>query len=139
MKTYISFLSKRAVHTDQSSFLHFESSVFDSELYHLYYCVVEDTNRSRNSAVGIETGYELDDRGVGVRVPVRARIFSSPRGPDRIWSPPNLLSNGYRGLFPPGLKRPGREADHSTPTSTQVKKRGFIHHSSSCLHGVVLN
>jgi hypothetical protein len=33
----------------------------------------------------------LDDRGVGVRVPVGSRIFSSPR------SPPNLLSNGYQG------------------------------------------
>jgi hypothetical protein len=31
---------------------------------------------SRDSAVGIETGYGLDDRGVGVRVPVGSRIFA---------------------------------------------------------------
>jgi hypothetical protein len=52
--------------------------------------------------------------GVGVRVPVGASIFSSPRRPD-------LLSNGYRGVLSPGLKRQGREADHSHPYSVEVK------------------
>jgi hypothetical protein len=55
------------------------------------------SERSRGSTVGITTGYGLDDRGVGVRVPVRARIFPSPRSPDRFWSQTSLLSNGYRG------------------------------------------
>jgi hypothetical protein len=50
---------------------------------------------------GIATGYGLDDRGVGVRVPVGSRIFSSPRRPDRLWGPPSL-SNGYQGLLPWG-------------------------------------
>jgi hypothetical protein len=48
----------------------------------------------RDSVVGIATGYELDDRGVGVRVPVESRIFSSPRRPDLLWGPASLLSNG---------------------------------------------
>jgi hypothetical protein len=51
---------------------------------------------SRGSLVGIATHYGLNDRGVGVQVPVGSRIFSSPRRPDRLWGPPNLLSNGYR-------------------------------------------
>jgi hypothetical protein len=46
--------------------------------------------------------YGLDDRGVGVRIPVGVRIFTSPNRPDRLWVPPNLLSNGYRGPFPGG-------------------------------------
>jgi hypothetical protein len=54
-----------------------------------------------DSAVGIATGYGLDYRGVGLRVPVGARIFSSPCRSDRLWGPLNL-SNGYRGLFPRG-------------------------------------
>jgi hypothetical protein len=35
----------------------------------------------RDSLIGIATGYGLDDRGVGVRVPVGSRIFSSPCSP----------------------------------------------------------
>jgi hypothetical protein len=53
---------------------------------------------SRGSVVGIAIGYGLDDRGVGVQA--GSRIFSSTRRPDRLWGPPNPLSNGYRGIFP---------------------------------------
>jgi hypothetical protein len=44
----------------------------------------------------------LDDRGIGVRIPVGTRIFYSLCGPDRRWGPLNLLYNGYRGFFPEG-------------------------------------
>jgi hypothetical protein len=54
-----------------------------------------------STLVGIATRYWLDEKGVGVRVPVGSRIFSSPC-PDRLWDPPNLLSNGYWGLVPWG-------------------------------------
>jgi hypothetical protein len=75
--------------------------------------------KSRGSAVGIPTRYGQDDRGVEVRFPVKSRILSSPYRPDRLWDPPSPLSNGYWRLFPL-VKRPGREADHST--RAKVKK-----------------
>jgi hypothetical protein len=81
-----------------------------------------DQSGSRDSAVGIAIGYGLDDGVVGVRVPVGSRIFSSPHRPDRLRGPPSLLFNVYGGLFSRGVKRPGREADHSPPTSAEVKK-----------------
>jgi hypothetical protein len=59
-------------------------------------------NESRDSAVSIATGYGLDGRGVGVRVPGGSRIFSSPSHSDRLWGAPNILSNGYWGAFPMG-------------------------------------
>jgi hypothetical protein len=67
--------------------------------------------RSQGSVVGTATGYGLDYGGVGVRVPVRSRIFFSPSRPDRLW-----------GALSPGVKRPGREADHSPPASAEIKK-----------------
>jgi hypothetical protein len=44
----------------------------------------------------------LDDRRIGVGVPVGSRIFTSSRRPDRLWGLRNILSNGYGGLFPGG-------------------------------------
>jgi hypothetical protein len=51
------------------------------------------------SAVGIATGYGLDDRVIRVRVPVGSRIFSSPRRPDWLWGPPASYPMGTGGLF----------------------------------------
>jgi hypothetical protein len=42
------------------------------------------TYRSRDSVVGIGTGYGLGDREFGVRVPVESKMYSSPRRPDRL-------------------------------------------------------
>jgi hypothetical protein len=48
---------------------------------------------SRDSAVDIATGYGLDGWGVGVKILVGSRIFSSPQSSDRLWDPPRLPSN----------------------------------------------
>jgi hypothetical protein len=75
---------------------------------------------SQDSIVRIATGYGLDDQGVGVRVPVGSRIFSTlsrpalgPTEPPIQWVP---------GAISPGVKQQGREADHSPPASAEVKK-----------------
>jgi hypothetical protein len=47
--------------------------------------------------VGIATGYELNDEGVAVQIPVGSRILSSAWRSDRFWSPPSLICNEYRG------------------------------------------
>jgi hypothetical protein len=60
---------------------------------------------SQGRVVSIGTGNGLDDRGIGVRVPVRSRrsrISCSPCRPDRLWGPQNLLFHGYWRLFPRG-------------------------------------
>jgi hypothetical protein len=46
------------------------------------------------SVVGIATSYGLEDQEFEVKVPIVSRIFFLPRRPDRLWGPPNLLSNG---------------------------------------------
>jgi len=48
------------------------------------------------------------------------RFLSSPKYPDRLWGPPSLLFNRYRGSVP-AEKRSGRDIDHSPPYSTEVK------------------
>jgi hypothetical protein len=48
----------------------------------MYACIIFIYIYIHTYVVGIATSYGLDDRGVGVRVPVRSRIFSSPNRPD---------------------------------------------------------
>jgi hypothetical protein len=70
---------------------------------------------SRASVVDIATRYGLDDGGVGVRVPVGSRIFCTS-------SRPVLGSTQPHIQWEPGALSPGREADHSPPTSAEIKK-----------------
>jgi hypothetical protein len=67
-------------------------------------------NDSWDSAVGIVTGYGLDDRGVGVRVPVGSRIFSTSSMP--AMGPKQPPIQWVLGPLSLGAKRQGREADH---------------------------
>jgi hypothetical protein len=53
--------------------------------------VLTQHTKSRDSSVGIATGYGWTTRGAGVRVPVWTKMFTSPYRPDRLWGPPNLL------------------------------------------------
>jgi hypothetical protein len=82
---------------------------------------VQASMRSRVSSVSIVSDYGLDDRAIGVRFPAGSKYFSSILCVQTgLCGPPSLLYNGYRGPFPGGKKRPGRDADHSTPSSAEV-------------------
>jgi hypothetical protein len=73
----------------------------------------------------------------GVRFLAQARSFSSPKHLGWLCSPPSLLVNGYWKVISPGLKRLGREADHSFPSSAHVKNdRSYSSSPPSCLNGV---
>jgi hypothetical protein len=65
----------------------------------------------RDSAVGIGSGYGLDDRGIRVRVQIDSKIVSSRCLLAWLWGIP-ILSKGYLG----------HEADHSTATAAEAKK-----------------
>jgi hypothetical protein len=67
---------------------------------------------SRDSAMGIATGYWLAGWGVGIWVPVGARFFSSRSCPDRCWGPTQPPIQWVPGTLFLGVKQPGCEADH---------------------------
>jgi hypothetical protein len=60
--------------------------------------------------------------GLEFRVLVGSMILSSPRHPDPLWGPTQPPIQWVLGALSTGVKRPGREADHSPPTSAEVKK-----------------
>jgi hypothetical protein len=80
--------------------------------------------RSRDSVVGIATGYGLDDWGVGVRVrsssPGRIKNFLFSMSSRSALGSTQPLIQWVPGAFSPG-ERPGREAYHSPPASAVVK------------------
>jgi hypothetical protein len=65
--------------------------------------------------------YGLDDQAIEVRSPAGAKDFSSSfcvqtgSGAD-----PASCTMGTVGPFPGGKARPGRDADHSPPSSAEV-------------------
>jgi hypothetical protein len=79
-------------------------------------------NLSRDSAVGIATGYELDDRGVRVSSPGSGKNFLFCISSRQVLWPTQPYIQRVERALSLGVKRPGREADHSPPTSAEVTK-----------------
>jgi hypothetical protein len=78
--------------------------------------------RSRCSSVSIVSGYGLDDRAIGVRSAAGAKDFSSILC---VWTSsgvhPGSCPMDTGVPFPGGKARPGRDADHSPPSSAEVE------------------
>jgi hypothetical protein len=90
-------------------------------------------NVSRDSSVGIATGYGLDDQGGESSSPGRVKIFHfsiSSRPALGSTQPPIKMGTG--GSFP-GVKRQEREADHSSPTSAEDKKKWIYTSTPPCV------
>jgi hypothetical protein len=71
------------------------------------------------SADGVAADYGLDDRGVGVRVPVVTKFSSCRSG--RLWDSPISYPVGA-GALSSRVKRLDRGPDQPHPTSAEVKK-----------------
>jgi hypothetical protein len=88
--------------------------------------------------LSIATGYGLEDRRVGVQVPVGTRISSMSSRPALGSTQPPI--QWVPGALSPGVNRTGREADHSPPNKCGVQENMDLYiHSPIRLHGVVLN
>jgi hypothetical protein len=74
---------------------------------------------TRDSSVGIATGYGLDDQGVGSSSPCKGKNFLFSTS-----SRPALGSTQPPIQWVPGVKQPGREADQPVPRS---RIRGSLH------------
>jgi hypothetical protein len=87
----------------------------------------------------VRLGYGLVDHGSRVRLPEGAGNFSPHHHvQNSSGAHPASYPMGTRGSSL-GVKRPGREADHSPPSSAKVKECMELYlHSPIRLHGVVL-
>jgi hypothetical protein len=65
--------------------------------------------------------YGLDDRAIEVRSPTGADFSSIPCFQTGSGAHPASYPMGTGGPFPGGKARPGRDADHSPPSSAEVK------------------
>jgi hypothetical protein len=77
---------------------------------------------SRVSSVSIVSDYGLDDRAIGVRSPAGAKDFSySLFVQTGSGAHPVSCTMDTGGPFPGAKARPGRETDHSPPSSAEVE------------------
>jgi hypothetical protein len=93
--------------------------------YSINYCMYLFDIGSRDSVVGIATGYGLEDRGVGVRVPVGSRIFSTSSRP-ALGSTQTCIQ-WVPGALSPVVKRPGVKLTTHLQRMTKPRKCGSIH------------
>jgi hypothetical protein len=94
--------------------------------------------KSHDSSVGIALGYGLDDWGSRVRFPAETGNFPLHH---RVQNGSGAHPASYQwvsGALSLGVKRLGREAEHSPPSSAEVKNAwSYTSTPPIRLHGVV--
>jgi hypothetical protein len=98
----------------QNSFTWLVSHNLAQFIIHYALCL----EKSPDSVASIATGYRLDDRGVGVRVPVGSKIFSS-----HVVQPP---IQWIPGALSPGVNTCGGGVEylHRDPASRKRRRNG---------------
>jgi hypothetical protein len=82
------------------------------------YCI----SAIRGSSVSIVSGYGLDDRTIEVRPSAEAKDFPvASVSRLTVGAHPGSCSMGTVGFFRRGKARPGRDSDHSPPSSVEVE------------------
>jgi hypothetical protein len=83
--------------------------------------ILNSFQASPGSSISIVSGYGLDDRAIEVRSPAEAKDFSSSLCVQTgSGAHPVSCTMGTGGPIPGGKVRPGRDADHSPPSSAEV-------------------
>jgi hypothetical protein len=90
----------------------------------MFYCIIlysNINNGSRGSSVNIMSKYGLDDREIEVQSSAEAReFFSKLCVQTGSGTHPASSPMGTGGPFPGGKAQPGRNADHSHPSTADV-------------------
>jgi hypothetical protein len=80
------------------------------------------SNKRRDRAVVIGTGYGMDDKSSRSSSPGRVKNFIFCTSSRPVLGPTQLHFQWVPGALSQGVKRPGCKVDHSSPTSAKVKK-----------------
>jgi hypothetical protein len=80
------------------------------------------SSTSRDSSVGVALGYGLEDRGSRVLFPEGLGIFLFTIASRTALEPTQPPIQWVLGALSLGVKQPGHEADHSPPSSAEVKE-----------------
>jgi hypothetical protein len=87
----------------------------------LFYLCIVYLRMNLVSSGSIVSDYGLDDRAIGVRSPAGAQDISSRLCVQTgSWAHSASCTMGTGGPIPGGKARPGRDADHSPPSSAEV-------------------
>jgi hypothetical protein len=122
-----------------------EINVLSRFKYHMFYVLYpfmiylptpRRCNGSRDSSVGITTGYELDGRGSSPGMGKIAHFSTTSRQALGPTQPPNEC---VPWAISQGVNVPGREADHYLHLVPRSRMVELYLHFTVCLHGVVLN